>query len=390
MYSDEAVLGLIDSIYAAAADPGKWGQFLQELCDEMTSRTAVLVAQVENAHCCKLELHYGLDPDAHRQYQSYYGTIDAFQTAAQQAGFNHPGVIVPALAFVTDTELLNTEYCNDFLLKFDIFRHCFALLGNDDAAPTVLSLMRGRHERPFDVEELELLRFLAPHLQRAIQLQNRIQGLERRGDAAADVLDQLRQGVVLLDAKGNVLLVNQAAKTILSGERALRLTCRGLVAAIPSENRRLSALIQGAIDTGCRLGLHSGGAMQISRYGSRRPLQVLVTPLRTKSIYLGKDVPVAAIFVSDPECTALCDPTFYAQLFGLTGAEARLAEILASGINLKDAADQLGLALSTLRSQLKSIFAKTNTNRQSELVRLLLLTLTQSSQTRTVLSGNEL
>jgi DNA-binding CsgD family transcriptional regulator len=47
--------------------------------------------------------------------------------------------------------------------------------------------------------------------------------------------------------------------------------------------------------------------------------------------------------------------------------------LLAGGIDPKEAAAQLEVALSTVRSQLKSIFAKTDTSRQSELVRLLLL-----------------
>lgn len=227
-----------------------------------------------------------------------------------------------------------------------------------------------------------------PHLQRAFQLHNRLQGLEPKRDTIAHVFDQLQQGVVLLDAKGNMLLVNLAASAIFASEKALRLTPQGLVASIPFENSQLNALVQGAINTGNGNGLHSGGAIAITRDGLRPSLQVLVTPLRTKMVHLGKNVPVALIFVSDPERKPLSDSAMLAQLFGLTPAECRLAMSLAVGDSLKDAAGCSGLRQSTLRSQLKSIFAKTNTKRQSELIRLLLLAPSRSVRTGTTAMPN--
>lgn len=60
-----------------------------------------------------------------------------------------------------------------------------------------------------------------------------------------------------------------------------------------------------------------------------------------------------------------------AQIFGLTPAEARLACIIARGAAPAIAAKELGIAYGTARNQLKSIFVKTGTHRQSELVSLL-------------------
>jgi DNA-binding CsgD family transcriptional regulator len=60
-----------------------------------------------------------------------------------------------------------------------------------------------------------------------------------------------------------------------------------------------------------------------------------------------------------------------ARLFALTPAEARLARCLSKGDTLKEAAMALKIKLSTVRSQLSSLFAKTGTRRQSQLVALL-------------------
>jgi DNA-binding CsgD family transcriptional regulator len=61
-----------------------------------------------------------------------------------------------------------------------------------------------------------------------------------------------------------------------------------------------------------------------------------------------------------------------AKTFRLTPPEARLACIIARGTPLPIAARELKISRETARSQLKSIFAKTYTHSQSELVALLL------------------
>ena len=61
----------------------------------------------------------------------------------------------------------------------------------------------------------------------------------------------------------------------------------------------------------------------------------------------------------------------WAQQYGLTQAETALAAALVAGGSLREFAEQSGKKQSTARSQLLSIFRKTNTARQIELVQLL-------------------
>jgi len=57
--------------------------------------------------------------------------------------------------------------------------------------------------------------------------------------------------------------------------------------------------------------------------------------------------------------------------FGLTPAETRLAARLKDGLTLKEAADELGVSVNTVRNQLRAVFDKMGLNRQSDLVRAL-------------------
>jgi DNA-binding CsgD family transcriptional regulator len=59
------------------------------------------------------------------------------------------------------------------------------------------------------------------------------------------------------------------------------------------------------------------------------------------------------------------------RVFDLTNAEVRLAQGAARGDSLEEVAAELGIKISTARTQLASIFAKTQTRRQAKLVALL-------------------
>ena len=61
-----------------------------------------------------------------------------------------------------------------------------------------------------------------------------------------------------------------------------------------------------------------------------------------------------------------------AELFGLTPAEVRMAELLAAGHTVASASESLGIRRETGRDRVKLILAKTETRRQSELMALLI------------------
>jgi DNA-binding CsgD family transcriptional regulator len=79
----------------------------------------------------------------------------------------------------------------------------------------------------------------------------------------------------------------------------------------------------------------------------------------------------AILLLTDLTSPPQTDAKLLGIVFGLTPSEARLAAKLGSVFGLSDAAASLGIGLETARTQLKMIFAKTNTGRQAELVGIL-------------------
>lgn len=191
--------------------------------------------------------------------------------------------------------------------------------------------------------------------------------------AIADALDHLAIGIILTDAVGGVLFANRSAAEILRGDSGIRIVAGALEALTPEGTAVLRQLIEQAVRGGA--GAKSGaptGVMSVWRPSKAHPLSIIVAPLRSRPNSPGAPQPAAMLFVSDPEGSTDTPKDILMRLYGLTKVEAALALELLEGHGLESAAMRLSMRMNTARTHLKHVFRKTGTNRQAELVRLLL------------------
>lgn len=197
-----------------------------------------------------------------------------------------------------------------------------------------------------------------------------LQALQARSGFMSDIMDRLPQGVILVNVHCKVLQTNRTAEDILCDRDGLVKDRGGRLTASHSDDTMvLRGLVQKA--SANDQASPTGGAMTIVRPSGGPSLSLMVTPLDPKMDTGELDEPVVSVFVTDPGHQApkvgmLC------KLYGMTPAEARLATHLAGGGSLDQASAAWGVKVSTVRTHLKRIFAKTETSRQADLVRLLL------------------
>ena len=367
--SESLVLGLVGRIYDAAANPELWRLFLEEFADAIRGgSTQILFYDIAHSQG-NLTATVRLDPWFKGRYDEYYGGLDCWGTHGRHLMTS--GNVVTGQMLCPDSILDASEFYHDFLRPIDAFHQFCGFIDKSETAVSLISTLRPQRAGPFGDDAVQLLRLLMPHLQRAIQLHQKIAGLQAKATSAADGLDYLPIGFLAVDSKGKVLVMNRRAEEILRLNDGLTLCAGGLAARRRDETTRLRAHIQRAMLTGSKRGLDPGGAMVVSRPSLRRPFQILVTPLPRAGSLLWPEQCAAGIFVADPEHHAAPSEEVLRQFFHLTPAEARLAGALMQGRSLDDAADDFDLSRNTVRSQLRSIFDKTATKRQGDLIRLL-------------------
>jgi DNA-binding CsgD family transcriptional regulator len=220
---------------------------------------------------------------------------------------------------------------------------------------------------PFQSKDLELLRFLEPHLQRAFRLYLRLSEFKRRSENLQEAVDMLTTGVIFLASSAHIIDVNRTAAAILAENDGLVSVGQRLCAEVSGESAQLRLLISRASAISIGTGVDAAGGMTISRR-IRPPLNVLIAPVRRLNI---TGAVSAVAFVVDPAQHDRPASEILYMLFGLTPAECRLALLLGDGHSPPAIADIIGVSANTLKTQLSRIYRKTGTSRQAQLVRVL-------------------
>ena len=177
-------------------------------------------------------------------------------------------------------------------------------------------------------------------------------------------LDALAFGAIICDDRSGIVLVNAAADALARAGSGIVLGLRGhaLCALKPCETKRLSRLIHDAARG------RAGGVLRLTGQDGAPGLLVLVTPLRLDERYNDRYALVSLRSAQDRP--AFSEETL-AALFQLSPAQAEIALALYNGRTPDEIAAERGVRISTLRSHIAEILARTGTESQRELVRLL-------------------
>jgi len=194
-------------------------------------------------------------------------------------------------------------------------------------------------------------------------------GTRTAPDAALATLDKLNRGVVLLDARGRVGYANRAARMMAGRRDGVRLHRARLFFDDPQAQSTFDLLL-GSTGPAAR------GSVVLRVKGPHTPsaYRVLVSRLDVAGDRGTDDGVGFCVFIYEPNGGQQPVPTtVLRELYGLSAAEARLANELFTGRCLTSAAANCGVRLSTARSVLKTVFAKCEVSSQAELLLLLSL-----------------
>ena len=238
--------------------------------------------------------------------------------------------------------------------------------------PTRLaSLDVARHEDAgiYSSREMQIGELLVPHLRRALTISNALDAVTIEKARLADTLDALSLGVVLADEGSRILHANRAAESMMRDGGLVADGGGRLHANDASANAEINAAIQFATSNESQIG-KTGLAVRLTQEGAA-PVVAHVLPLARGDVRTRLDpTAVAAVFINssrdDHRRLGAAAGTF-----GLTAAETRVLTRVLSGRNVNETAHDLGVASSTVRSHLDSIFVKTGVARQSDLIKLV-------------------
>lgn len=189
--------------------------------------------------------------------------------------------------------------------------------------------------------------------------------------AFKSALDLSDVATVILDGNGAVVDENSAARVMFEQKDVVQKSRYSLVAVSRGETAKLHS----AMDRASLEGLPA--LISLTRRGYARPIMAVMAPTATRPEVSTDPSFILCIYDSEKDLSVsiqgCCDA------YRLTRTESRLVQHLVDGVTIVEASTQMRIAEATARSYLKNIFSKTGTNRQTELVKLMLTSIARTS-----------
>ena len=260
-----------------------------------------------------------------------------------------------------DAALIDKDpYYQDFLRPIGFYWHANIGFRFATGEEIEIGLKRQRWHGHYDRADIAALNTLRRDLRASMRLARGIVDAETAG--VLRMVHQRGDPAYELDRRGRVIRVHQdhvrSTSVSVIGKR--------LIVADQSAQATLDRAIHMAVTMG-----QSAVAPVGDHGGQRAFLQVVPVTGDARDVFHSTVAIAVLIDQGDQSGPVKTLPKAVQSAFGLTRREAEVAALLAQGLSLSQAASRLRLQTGTTRNHLKTIFQKTGTTRQGELVALL-------------------
>ncbi len=281
----------------------------------------------------------------------------------------HPGTVMDRASLQRDGDFRRSAFF-DFVVRPEGRFHC--LITTPYVTPVQRFHMivgRPAAREDFSSDDLRVLRALLPHVGALIANGAALDQVQAGADALSSTLDRLPEAIIVVSAGCRLVFANKEARCLLSVADGLAVVRGTVTAMTPCSQTALRKAVDAVIG---RTGEPTRDPVQLARPSAQAALSVEVMPLRDPDGPTGREPALAMLRIRRGQPVMGADTGRLRRHFGLTPKEGELVGQLTQGLELRAAATSLGVSYHTARHHLRNVFAKTDTHRQSELVRLAL------------------
>lgn len=362
---------LLDTLYDAPCNPDAWPTFLDQLIAATGSRSARMLVMDRAAETVESSIKRNIDDADHQAYVSHFVNTCPWRPELKEKA---PGQLYSSYLDFScpQTQFYKTEFFNDWAAQQDIHHGVCGTVWQDEHQTVQLLIQRTRGQGHYQREETDRINELVLHVRRALRLQSQVSALDHARMALEHTLEVQAQPFALLNRDGKVIHVSSEVARLLGELPQANITHQRLTLNDPRQQSALQRLLDAVTQPAAGMG--AGGVIALALPDGQR-VRCLVSPLRGNPLsqqYSDTCQPLAIVYFHDPRTEVYVDLECLMQLYGLSEAESRVAAGISRGLGPQQVADTYQISVHTVRTQLKSVFIKTGTTRQSELAKEIL------------------
>lgn len=309
-----------------------------------------------------------VDPDVLQSYLEYYQHISPFRGPIARL---KPGEHFSRRAFLDDDSYLKSRYYNEFSKAQDVFEVEHHALSEVNGMIGGLSLTRPKHRPDFSAEERRFIATSVPHLRRALSNYLTLLNLRNENRIYNEILESTACTVLVLDTSLRIIYANGVGENELNKEQLIRRTRSGKISLRSNSAMRRLRDISDQIRNGLILDKNVPKYLKIGKQADGSDVWINVA-VGGHLVSDGVEDTRSIVLSASKPLTRSNSIMSLASRYGLTPAETGVVELLSLGHNVRSICSKLSISENTVRTHLKHAFAKTKTDRQADLVRLIL------------------
>ncbi len=220
---------------------------------------------------------------------------------------------------------------------------------------------------------MDTLTPLLPHLTKSVELGRTFFELQSRYKAVLSALDHVHVGLAIALPSGELIVENAEMKRLFDLDDGMRKAPDArLHTLLPEDTAQILAAVRDAASTARGEGTQSDCLISLARPSGRTPFLIDIAPLNDSHAEIEHGLNAALISVIDPTHIPTLRIEKFTALYDLTTAEAEVCALLVQGLRQAEIAEARDTSPVTTKNQIASIFAKTGTRRQADLIRLVI------------------
>ncbi len=370
MAGADELLATIEAIYAAGLDGDLWPQALAAVTQTFNGISA-MVEVFDRTPFALREFHsFGVPPLNELKYLDQDWRSNPRIPVAVKT---KPGDLISDYMIMEERAIDRDPFYAGFLAPIGC-RYC--LIGHLETTKKedfFFSVQRAKAQGHVDRAEVKQMALLLPHVRQAFDMTRRLRDTAETRHSLEHALDWLADGIALVGADGEVVYANEALQAMARRKDGIAIQKGRIELAAVDARDRLERML--AIAIGIRHGkveVAAGSDFPVMRSAGAPPYYVSVRPLPAGDKRRGAEAQaIAILFVRDPASPNAAAIRMLREVFGLTEAEASVAQALQMGITLTEYAATRGLSLNTAYTHLRRLREKTGCSRMPELIRKL-------------------
>lgn len=359
------LIDIVSSIYDTVLNPDAWMIVGEKIRQRYHCTYSGLYVYDTRNSALVHDATAGTDDSFVNAYTSRFCFMDPYRATEELAAKNsHVPLTNPIFDefFKIEHKHQKYPYFAEYWHKHDSYHTIGAMVDLPGHLRAGICAPRNTTIGAYTKKEKEDFEYIRQAFHKAMKISKHVQQLGKNVVALEQTTNFINQPVFIVDQFGKIMSTNHAAEQHLARNGVLKNVGGKLFITDLTLRKQLNSTIYRACNE------ELGSNTSLSKLFKNGPIELLVSPMQRYEDLYPINIKRAAVFLFE---NYLSQPEVLAKVYKLSHVEGIVLGLVINGANVADIVKIRNTSKETIKTQLRSIYRKTNTKNMNEIRRLV-------------------